>query len=150
MKLPMIRATFAARATIWIASAYAIVQGAGIVVGGPHRFAGPSFAVLREAPHPTLFWGWWLIVAGVLILTSSLGLQQVPSIPVQRLGLWVKGVALFGMAVWSFCFAKGALDAARSIETIPTTGGPTYVYIGLGVLVLVLIDERRSRRDVRR
>lgn len=149
MKLPMIRATFGARATIWIASAYAIAQGAGIVVGGPQRFAGPSFTVLRQAPHPTLFWGCWLIVAGILILTSSLVLQQVPSTPVRR-GLWAKGVALFAMAVWSFCFAKGALDAARTIETVPTTGGPTYVYIGLGVLVLVLIDERRSRRDVRR
>lgn len=148
MKLPLIPATFPARVSIWLAGSYAIWQGSGIIAGGPQRFGGPSFTVLRQAPHPTLFWGWFLVTAGMLVLAGSLTQLSAVTTVVQRAGLASKTVGLVATAVWSFCFAKGALDAARSIETVPTTGGRTYVYIGLMVLVLVLIDERRPRRDV--
>lgn len=150
MKLPLIRATFLARVSIWLAGGYAIWQGAGIITGGPERFAGPSFAVLRgNMEDPTLVWGSVLIAAGAVVLASSLA-QQASNADVRLSGLVTKAIGLIGIAVWSLCFAKGAFDAAAAIPTLANTGGKTYVYIALAVLVLVLVDERRLRHDGRR
>lgn len=135
--------------TLWVVGGYAIWQGEGLIRGGPERLAGPSFAVLRRTPEPNLFWGWWLVVAGLLVLAGS-ALQRAKDPDVQLAGLvFSKGLGLAAMAVWSFCFAKGGLDAAAAVPTAATTGGRTYVLLGVWLLLLLLVDERRGRRNVR-
>lgn len=137
--LAIVQATLAARITIWAVGLYGIWQGAGIIRGGPLRFAGPTFVVLRLVPFPTLIWGWWLILAGLAVITGS-ALRQ----------WWVKAAGLIGVAVWSVTFAIGAFQAVRVIPTVPNTGGKTYALIAFVAVVLLFIDERKRTWHVRR
>lgn len=140
----LIPATILARLTIWMWGAYAIWQGQGIIWDGPERFSGPSFAVLREAPYPTLVWGWSLTVSGALMLLGSI-LQSLRKD--MRAGFILKGVGCVGVAVWSVVLAVGALQA-RALPGTPGTGGRTYIAVAIAVLILVLVDERkRAHRD---
>lgn len=128
-----VRASIAARLTIWIWAGYAIWQGMWIVAGGIERWQSPSFAVLRQVPnHPSLFWGILLVTFGTALGVASL----------LRL-FWVKAFACIGIAIWSICFASGALVAAHHNPNMASTGGPTYIAIAVSVLVLVFVDERR-------
>lgn len=131
-----VRASIAARITIWVWAAYAIWQGIWIIDGGIERWGSPSFDVLRSVPDPTLFWGLILVVLGVTIFAAS----------VLRL-FWVKAVGCIGLAVWSICFASGAIAATKHNPQASSTGGPTYIAVAAAVLVLVFIDERRLRAD---
>jgi uncharacterized membrane protein YgdD (TMEM256/DUF423 family) len=132
VNVPTIWATPLARMTIWAFGGYALWQGAGIIAGGPERWAGPSFAVLRRIPEATLVWGSLLVACGALILLGSLLRRW-----------WIKAIGLAGLAVWSGTFAAGALQAARDSHMVANTGGKTYCLIALVAILLIFIDERR-------
>lgn len=120
----------AARLTIWAFALYAVWQGAGIIDGGPQRWGSASFAVLRQAPHPTVTWGSLLILFGLVVFAASLMHRW-----------WLKLAGLVGIAAWSLLFSAGAFRAAALSETVANTGGKTYALIAAVALILISIDE---------
>lgn len=121
---------------IWCAGVFAIIQGAGILIGGPTRWSSPSFVVLRQVPHYTLVWGLTATVLGTGILAGSI-LRNYK----------VKGLSLFLLSVWSLGFSAGSLAAITALPTSATTGGPTYLFVALVCVILIFVDERSVRRS---
>lgn len=126
------------RATIWTAGGYAIWQGVGILIGGAHRWTGPAYSVVLQAPGAPPSWGWASLILGLVIFAGSFG------------HLWrVKAVGLLGLSGWSMAFATGAQAATMTVATAGTTGGPAYAYIAISTAILVWVEET-GRRRVRR
>jgi hypothetical protein len=141
----LIPASFLGRIAIWAWGLYGIWQGAWTALGGDQRWGGPTYAVLRQLPHPTLTWGVALIICGVLTLIGS-GLQMMRKGKRRAfVGLLLKGAGLVGIAVWCICLAWGGLTAARTYPTAPATAGPTYTAIAVAVIILIFVDERTSQ-----
>lgn len=131
----LVRATILARISIWVFGGYAIVQGAGILSGGGHRWDGPAYVVLKLAPGGHAFWAFLIIAFGVVTLVGSLTRVW-----------WLKAVGLGGVVAWSFCFAFGTFAAMFGSPIAGTTGGPVYLKDALMAAVLILVDEDRRRR----
>ena len=108
-------------------------------------FHAGHVALLREAPNPTLLWGWSLTVSGLLMIAGSI-LQTLPSRQGRRklLGFLLKGAGCLGVALWSVVFAIGALSARQDSAIAAGTGGRTYIAIAVAVLILLFIDERKA------
>jgi uncharacterized membrane protein len=124
------------RTTIWVFGCFAVVQGAGIVTGGPDRWQSPGFTVLRQVPHSTQVFGWSAVLLGVAILVGS----------ATRTAL-LKGVGVFLLSVWSLSFAVGSFIATATVPAAATTGGPVYLAVSMALVPLIFVDERERTRS---
>lgn len=123
-------ATPLARRTIGGAGIYAIVQGAGIILGGPGRWGSDTYAVLRQAPGGSLAWGWMAVVVGILILYGHC------------LRNWtVKSAGMLLLTIWSVAFAFGAARAALIYPGAGTTAWAVYALVAYWTAVLIWVDE---------
>ena len=126
-------ATVSGRFAIWVFVAYSLWQGSGIVVGGPERWAGAGYTVLREVPGAPASWGWALILFGLLLGMASL------------MTAWrLKFLALAGISIWSLGFSVGAQYATNTVATAGTTGGPVYFLVCILAAGLIPYDEARK------
>lgn len=132
-RVRLVGATILAKLTIVGVGVYSVIQGIGIIVGGPARFGAPTYANLRLVPvEPAYLWGSLVLIFGALILAGSLFMWW-----------WVKLVGLVGLALWLLLLANGAWDSLR-IPTTGTTAAPTYLLVAYLCLVLVFVKERRT------
>lgn len=130
----VIVATFAARATIWIYSVYAVLQGAGVLYGGIGRWNGPTYQYLRQIPGNTTTWGLILLVGGLTTIVGSLAGKKF-------WGFWVKAAGLCIVIFWELAFGMYATWATFTDARAGTTGGPAHLVIALAVVILVCITE---------
>ena len=121
--------------TIWSVGGFAIVQGLGMIWGGPHRWLGPAYAVVRQAPGSPYTWGAALVLFGCLTLSGSV------------LRRWrVKAAGLLGVSLWSGTFSIGAFAATLTDPDAGTTGGPAYLLIAFSSAILIHVDEAGGKR----
>lgn len=130
MPLARIRATPAARLTIWCFGAYGVLQGLWMALADPMRLGGPAYTLMRQVPHAHLVWGITLAVGGATILCGSLTFQ------------WrVKAVGLLILSAWCTCFAVSSLTATATMPYAGSTGGPTYLLIAFTSAIVIAINE---------
>ena len=135
-RVRLVGTTILAKLTILGIGIYGVLQGVGILVGGPQRFGAATYAALRLAPvvHPAYLWGSLVVLCGVLTLVGSLAMWW-----------WVKSAGLVGLAIWSLLLANGAW-AALELPSTGTTAAPTYVLVAYICLVLIFVHERTPER----
>ena len=125
-----VQSTPLARRTIRGAGVYALVQGVGIIIGGPGRWSSPSYALLKSVPGGPDAWGWLAVGIGVLILYGS------------RRRKWaVKSLGMFFLTIWHLAFAVGAAIAALAYPGAGTTAWPIYALVAYWSAVLIWVDE---------
>jgi drug/metabolite transporter (DMT)-like permease len=135
LSIPHVPATILARFTIWCAGSYGVIQGVGIMATDAQRWSGPAYTTLRALADPSM-WGIAILIFGVAILIGS----------AMRI-FWLKGIALFGVSIWSTLFSFGVINAMTHIPTVGTTAGPAYLYIACATAVLICVDEKRPIHD---
>lgn len=106
---------------------YSLIQGAGIILGGPDRWQGKGLAVAMSVPGAPASWGWALTTLGVICLTATFK-------PAAR----TVALSLAGIGAWSFFFAITLAVTTAQTPTVATTGAPTYTLAAIiaGVLAV--------------
>lgn len=127
-------ATTLSRRTIRGAGYYAIIQGVGILIGGPGRWTSPTYALLRGVPGAPASWAGVAIGLGAVILVGSYTRRWI-----------IKSSAMFLLCVWHVCFATGALVAAFQFPGAGTTATPIYYLVAYWTAALIWVDERLLR-----
>ena len=111
--------TILSRVSIRVMVAFAVVQGAAILVADAARFTSPGYSVVRQAPGGMDMWGVVLVVAGVVTLVGSLTGH-----------FRVKGLGLFLIAFWCFVFGVGVFAALLTTPNVGATGPAVYYVVG--------------------
>jgi hypothetical protein len=94
---------------------FGILQGVGIIYGGPGRWASPSLQVAMMVPYAPASWGVAIAAMGVLAIAGTFLSRH-------RL----TAAAMFGMSAWCLFFALGLLITVLREPKVATTGVPTY------------------------
>lgn len=106
---------------------YAIVQGAGIILGGSQRWSSSkALATALALPGAPATWGALLLLAGALALYGTFRSPRVT-----RIGC-------FGISVWSFCFALALVPNLVTSFTASTTGVFVYGKDAIAAMVLAV------------
>lgn len=116
---------------------FSLLQGLNIIVGGPDRWAGRSFAVALLLPGAPPTWGVILFLFGLISMYGSIRGRFTPVV-----------VGSFGSAVWCAFFTLSMGITALSDRLAATTGVFTYGALAiLFVLVGVAYKESRKQRS---
>ena len=109
-----------------LTATYAVVQGAGIIIGGPDRWGSRALRVALSVPGAPASWGWALLGLGILTLALTFYNRH-------RLVL----VSMFGIATWSMFFAVSLTPSVlEQGSRVATTGPLTYGFIAVAACVL--------------
>lgn len=112
---------------------YAIIQGAGIVLGGPQRWQSRGLATAMSVPGAPDSWGLALAILGVVGLVATFK-------PHAR---WT-AASLVGVAAWSYFFAITLGDTTVRDPHVATTGSPVYT-LSACVACILAVAYWRSR-----
>ena len=104
---------------------FAILQGVGIVLGGPTRWVGPAFALALSVPGAPATWGITLGALGAVALAGTFSARHS-----------LTGLACVAIGAWSLFFAGSFLITAQCSSTAATTG--IFAYGHLCVLACTL------------
>lgn len=118
----------------WVCNVMTAVHvglGVAIIVGGPVRFAPPSYTPLVEMTNgQTWVWGAWTLGAAMLMM--------VPYKWVQAAGLWL---GMFWMIMWSALFAVAMIHSPEANSTA------TVAYAGFAMIDAALLTAKVLERD---
>jgi predicted neutral ceramidase superfamily lipid hydrolase len=110
-----------------VVSAYCLVQGVLILVGGTARFSAPGYTAALAVPGAPAIWGVIIILCGVLM---------VAGVSSRRNRLTALGAAL--ASVWSFFFAITFLRSAIDIPEANLTAIAAYGKDGVLFMVITV------------
>lgn len=128
------------RSITWAIAAISVGQGIGILLGGPVRWSGPGYTVVRQLPASPYSWGIAILVCAGMALAG-----------IASRTFWLKTVGLFGLSSWTFAFCVGSAWTTWAVPTAGTTG--TFAYLLLSVvtaLMIFVVDETESQDAHRR
>jgi len=115
---------------------FAIVQGITIIIGGPHRWSGFSYAVALLVPGAPATWGVALLAAGGIALWGSI-----------RDHLNSTALGLFAGGTWCIFFALSFATGAWLYRDANTTAMWTYGVLGiLFILTGTVYHQSREHR----
>jgi hypothetical protein len=118
--------------TIWVYGAMALAQGLFIQKGGPKRWSGDFYQVLRMVPESPTSWAVVIFAAGALTVAGSLARRN-----------WLRNLGLLTVVTWYGAFAIAGATAAQLSPFVGTTAPPTYGAVTVATAILLFIDERR-------
>lgn len=118
----------------WLAT-YAIIQGAFIVLGGPARWQGPSFATALLVPGAPASWGVVLCILGVAALAGTFTAHYRTT-----------AAAVFCIGAWAFFFAISVAKTAMGDPNAATTGIFVYGHQAVTAVALAIVYWRVRRR----
>jgi hypothetical protein len=99
---------------------FGVLQGLGIILGGPGRWGSPSLRVAMMVPYAPASWGVAIAILGVLAIAGTfLARHRLTSL------------AMFGMSAWCLFFAIGLLVTVLREPKVSTTGVPTYFALAI-------------------
>lgn len=129
-------AQVAVQMTARLIATFAIVQGITIIVGGPHRWSGLSYAVALKAPGAPASWGFALLAFGITALAGSL-----------RDRVDVVAVGTFLTGLWCFFFSLSFATGAWLYRDANTTAMWTYGLLTIicSVVATAYHQSRESR-----
>jgi hypothetical protein len=132
---------------------WGIVHGVFTIIGGPERWAGPTFDILRHAPGAPYSWALVLIVAGFLVLYASgrgidysLQVKLPASKSVTINYKQIKNAGLWLMAFWCLLFAICVVVAVLLNPTIALTGWTRDILICFLCVMMTYASEPRYGR----
>jgi hypothetical protein len=108
------------------------VYGVLVIVQGPDRWSGPSYATAVAIADP---WQWGAVVAvlGAGTVIGSL-----------RGWFTIRNVGLYGCAAWLGIFALSVIDVASTDPHVSYAGAVIYATFGVAMCWVARARERRS------
>lgn len=117
-----------------LTATYAIAQGAGIVIGGRHRWGSPALRLALSVPGAPASWGIVLFLFGGVALALTFARHP-------KLVVW----PMLAIASWSFFFALAlAPSIIQAGSHVATTGAPTYAFVAVTACVLGIAYRRSA------
>ncbi len=123
-------AQWGVRAIARAAGTWGFIEGCIIILGGPDRWKGASFATAMAIPGAPHSWGAVALILGPLIVVGTFFGWK---------GARIVGVALCTLAAWSLFFALTFGITAWGNPYAATTAAPTYFFVAVGLIVLGVI-----------